>query len=178
MACLIQLASTGDTVVSTGGCNGGIDFRIAEDVIHKVAAGEIIFQGNGTASGSVEYLTNGVAADPGAADCVHELKNLIEDPTYSAKFNTDTRCKTFRFTVDEATMFAMNNEAHLRIGLDDVGLSLGSTVSIAPTVGVNSDGGGLSTSTTIIIIVVVVVAFILAAVGGVFLYKRLKKKRK
>jgi hypothetical protein len=177
MACLIQLASTGDTVVSTDGCNGGIDFRIAEDVIHKVAAGEIIFQSNGTTSGSVEYLTNGVAADPGAAECFHELKNLIKDPTYSAKFNTDTRCRSFRLTVDEATMFAMNNEAHLRIGLDDVGLSLGSTVSIAPTVGVNSDGGGLSTS-TIIIIVVVAVALILAAVGGVFLYKRLKKKRK
>ena len=178
MPCYIQIGSTSDTNVSTSGCETGIDFRIAEAVIHQVASGEIIFQEDGSAFGTVEYLSNGVPADVGAATCYHDLNNLIRDPTYAFEFNTDTRCKDFRFTVDEPTMFAMNNQAHLRIGLDDVGLSLGTTSSIAPTVGVNQDGdGGLGSTTTIIIVVVVIIALILMIIGGVLLYKRLNKKK-
>jgi len=178
MVCTIHLNSTSDTSINTNGCEAGIEFRIGEDVIHKVASGEITFQSDGSAIGTVEYLTSGVPANAGAVTCYNKLMNLTREPTYAREFNTDTRCKDFRLTVDEPTMYAMESLAHIRRGLDDVGISLGSTVSLAPTAGTNAQGEGLSRTTLIIIIVVCVIAAILIAIGGVLLYKRLNKKNK
>ena len=173
MVCSIRLDSIIDTTVTTTGCDKGIDFFVSENMVPLLASGTIRLNSDGSASGTIEYLESG-GNHTGQATCLYRVTDTARGDTFATRFSSkEDSCKTFRITVDETSMFNMNNEGVIDIGLNDVGITLGSTTSIQPVAGI-----GANTGTNLgLWIALGISALAISVIIIVLLVKRLRKPK-
>ena len=175
MPCTILLSTASDTVISSSGCETGIDFQVSPGLFRRLGSGELVFQPDGSVSGTVQYLQTPQDAEPGANECLYRVTEQHRDETIGFVFNSDKTCSSFRLTVDEVSMFANGNKANITIDINKIGLSLGSTSSVEPSVGISPNGGGGS-ATTIAIVIGSVVALAIFVIFMVVLVRRRQKR--
>jgi len=174
MGCDITLNSQGDTTVSTNGCESGIQFFIGQDILQHVAEGEVIVRGDGTAEGRVAYTSTADPPNNGAGDCIFQVQDQINEPYYTQVLQADRNCRSFALIIDEATLYSKGNKVHLGLTGNQVGVTLGSTVSIAPDA-VNAQSAtqddSLSYPAWSVIVGVILLIIALLAGGSFLIYK-------